>query len=40
MGARNGTFSGNIFLPDGGKVIGGDGLLTNLQFSSFGPING
>lgn len=40
MGARNGTFSGNIFLPDGGKVVGGDGLLTNLQYSSTGPING
>lgn len=34
MGARNGTFSGNIYLPDGGKVVGGDGLLTNLQYTS------
>lgn len=25
---------GNIYLNDGSKVIGGDGLLTNLQFSS------
>ena len=40
MGARNGTFSGNVYLPDGGKVIGGDGLLTNLQYSSVGIING
>lgn len=40
MGARNGTFSGNVYLPDGGKVVGGDGLLTNLQYSSTGPING
>lgn len=38
--AVNGSFSGNIFLPDGGKVIGGDGLLTNLQFSSTGKYNG
>lgn len=38
--ATNGTFSGNIFLPQGGKVIGGNGLLTNLQFSSYGKYNG
>ncbi len=30
----NASLSGNIFLPSGGKVIGGDGLLTNLQFLS------
>ena len=40
MGARNGTFTGNVYLPDGGRVIGGDGLLTNLQFASYGIING
>ena len=40
MGARNGTFSGNVFLPDGGRVIGGDGLLTNLQYTSVGSVNG
>ena len=37
---KNGTFSGNIYFENGGKVIGGDGLLTNLQFNSMGPING
>lgn len=31
---NNGTFQGDIYLPSGGKVIGGDGLLTNLQFLS------
>lgn len=40
MHARNGSFSGDIFLENNGKVIGGDGLLTNLQYSSFGIING
>ena len=38
--AVNGSFSGNIYLPDGGKVIGGDGLLTNLQFTSNGKYHG
>lgn len=38
--AVNASLSGNIYLPDGGKVIGGDGLLTNLQFSSYGKYNG
>lgn len=38
--AKNGSFSGDIFLGSGGKVIGGDGLLTNLQFNSVGIING
>ncbi len=36
MEAVNASLSGNIFLPDGGKVIGGDGLFTNLQFLSDG----
>ena len=40
MHAKEGTFEGNINLPDGGRVIGGDGLLTNLQFTSVGIING
>lgn len=31
---NNGTFNGDIYLPTGGKVIGGDGILTNLQFAS------
>jgi hypothetical protein len=34
--ANKGTFKGDIFLPDGGKVVGGDGILTNLMFSSAG----
>lgn len=38
--ATNGSFSGDIFLSNGGKVIGGDGLLTNLQFNSVGIIDG
>lgn len=32
MWARNGSFSGDIFLEDGNKVIGGKGILTNMQF--------
>lgn len=38
--AKNGSFSGDIYLANGGKVIGGDGLLTNLQFNSVGIIDG
>lgn len=38
--AKNGSFSGDIFLANGGKVIGGDGLLSNLQFQSVGVIDG
>lgn len=34
MQAKNGTFSGDIYLGDGGKVLGGNGLYTNLQFNS------
>ena len=34
--AVNGSFSGDIFLGDGKKVIGGDGLFTNLQYSTTG----
>lgn len=37
--AKNGSFSGNIYLEDGNKVIGGDGLLTNLQFVSNGDLD-
>lgn len=40
MFANNGTFSGDIYLPDGGRVIGGEGLLTNLQYTSIGKLNG
>lgn len=32
MFANNGNFSGNIFLEDGNKVIGGQGIMTNMQF--------
>lgn len=38
--SKNGSFSGNIYLQDGNKVIGGDGILTNLQFSSVGNYEG
>lgn len=34
--AVNGSFSGNIFLDDGKRVIGGDGLFSNLQYSTTG----
>lgn len=34
--AHNGNFSGNIFLENGNKVIGGDGLMTNIDVSSVG----
>lgn len=36
MEAKNGSFSGNIFLDDGSEIVGGKGLLSNLQFSSDG----
>lgn len=32
MFANNGNFSGNVYLQDGNKVIGGKGILTNMQF--------
>ncbi len=32
--AYNGKFYGDIFLGEGKKVIGGDGIITNLQFKS------
>ena len=34
--AKNGSFSGNIFLEDGGRVLGGDGLLSVLSFKNVG----
>ena len=34
--ATDGKFTGDIYLDDGGKVIGGDGLYTNLQYISQG----
>lgn len=40
MEAVNGKFSGNIYLEDGNLVIGGDGLLTNLKFTSTGIYDG
>ncbi len=38
--SKNGSFSGNIYLQNGNRVIGGDGILTNLQFSSVGNYEG
>ena len=32
--AKNGSFNGNVYLGNGNAVIGGKGLLTNLQFNS------
>lgn len=40
MEAMNGTFSGDIILGSGGKVVGGDGLKTNLFYSSSGRYMG
>lgn len=40
MFARNGSFSGDIYLNDGNIVVGGDGLFTNLQYISTGRFNG
>ena len=34
--AESGSFKGDVYLGSGSKVIGGDGLLTNLCFSSSG----
>lgn len=39
MFARNGSFSGNIYLENGNKVVGGDGLLSNLQYVSQGNLD-
>lgn len=36
MFANNGTFQGNIYLADGNKVIGGDGLFSCLSYTSTG----
>lgn len=38
--ATDGKFTGDIYLNDGGKVIGGDGLYTNLQYLSQGSRGG
>lgn len=38
MKCRNADIRGNVFLPDGGKVIGGDGLYTMLHFSNAGQV--
>lgn len=40
MFANNGSFKGNVYLENNNKVIGGDGILTNLQYNSFGIIDG
>ena len=32
--AKNGRFFGNVYLPSGGQVIGGDGLLSNFQYET------
>jgi hypothetical protein len=36
--ANKGTFKGDIYLPDGGRVIGGDGMLATFNFPSE-PLN-
>lgn len=36
MTCNNGKFTGDIFLSEGKKIVGSDGLLTNLQFNSIG----
>ena len=38
--ANNGKFMGDIYLGEGKKVIGGQGLFTNLQYNSGGSFNG
>lgn len=38
MKCRNADIRGNVFLPDGGKVIGGDGLYTMFNFSNAGQV--
>ena len=38
--ATNGKFTGNVYLEDGNVVVGGDGLLTNLKFTSTGIYDG
>lgn len=38
--AVNGKFTGNIYLQNGNVVVGGNGLLTNLQFVSQKEYNG
>ena len=38
--ANNGTFRGDIYLDGNHKVIGGQGLYTNLQYNSGGRFNG
>ena len=36
--AKNGSFTGNIYLNDGSSVIGGNGLLSVLDFYAQGPV--
>lgn len=38
--ANNAKFTGDIFLSSGKKVIGGDGMMTNLSFASNGNYKG
>ncbi len=40
MEALNGIFRGNIYMDDGNKIVGGDGMMTNLQYSSVGQYQG
>lgn len=34
MTANDGTFNGDIYLANGGQIVGSNGLLTNLQYST------
>lgn len=38
--ANNGKFTGDVYLGEGKKVIGGQGLFTNLQYTSTGMYSG
>lgn len=40
MWAKNGSFSGNIYLEDGNKILGGDGLYSCLSYTSTGRYSG
>lgn len=38
--AHNGIFSGDILFRDGGKIVGRNGVITNLQFMGYHDYNG
>ena len=38
--AKNGSFTGNIYLESGNKIVGGDGLYSNLTFITAGEMQG